>query len=119
MCSPTCQQERLAKPRISFRKLPSDTASPHLTLPCPLSYTSASNRVILVDKPNIPRPLCVPSDELFIARWALIFGITGQHALETHAYRLDVLDRRPALRAEQIETDDAIGVDVRMNGDCT
>lgn len=84
-----------------------------------LSYTSASNRIILVDKPNIPRPRCVPSDKLLIARWPLIFGVTGQHALETHAYRLDVLDRRPALRAEQIETDDAVGVDVRMDGDFT
>lgn len=58
-------------------------------------------------------------DKLLIARWPLVFGITGQHALETHAYRLHILDGRPALRTEQVETDDAVGVDVRVDGDGT
>lgn len=87
----------------------------HLRTSAP-SPDPASNGTILIHEPNVPRPLCVPPDKLLIARRPLVFRITGQHALEAHTDRLHILDGRPALRAEQVETDDAVGVDVRVNG---
>ena len=83
------------------------------------SSESGSNGAILVDKSNVPRPLRVPPDKLLIARWPLVLGIPSQHALKAHAYRLHILNGRPALRAEQVEADDTVGIDVRMDGDGT
>jgi hypothetical protein len=37
--------------------------------------------------------------------------------LDAHAYAGDALDRAPALLAEQVEANDAVGVDVGMHGD--
>ena len=46
-----------------------------------------------------------------------VLGVARQHALNRHADAFDALDGRPACRAEEVETDDAVGVDVGVNGD--
>lgn len=112
------QEERLAKSTSSIHEL-HPPASPSASSQSSSPSRPASNRAILIDKSNVPWPLRISSDKLLIARRPLIFCITGQHALEAHAYRLHILDGRPALRAEQVETDDAVGVDVRVDGDGT
>ena len=43
-----------------------------------------------------------------------MLGISCQHALDRHADCFHRLHRRPARAAEEIETDDAIRVDVRV-----
>lgn len=58
----------------------------------------------------------VASDELLVSGRPLVLGIARQHALEAHAYALDVLDRTPALVAQEIEAYDAVGINVRMHG---
>lgn len=72
---------------------------------------------ILIDEPDVAGPLCVPAYEFFVAGGSFVLGVARQHALDAHADALDVLDWAPALGAEQIEADDAIGVDVGVDGD--
>lgn len=76
-----------------------------------------SHRVILIEKPDVPRPQRVPPHEILIPRRSLVLAVAGQHALDAHAHALDVLDGAPAGAAEEVEADDAVGVDVRVHGD--
>ena len=71
----------------------------------------------MVVKVDVTGPLAVGSDKVGIARRPLILCIAGQHALQTHADTLDVLNRAPALRPEQVEANNAIGVDMRVHRD--
>lgn len=71
-----------------------------------------SNGIIVVKEPDIPRPLRVPPHEILVARRSLVLRVARQHALDAHADALDVLDGAPALAAEEVEADDAVGVDV-------
>lgn len=73
--------------------------------------------VILVDEWNIPNPAAVVGDKLTVTGRSLIARIGCQHALETHADTFNRLHRGPARRAQEIETDDPVTVDVRMHGD--
>jgi len=57
------------------------------------------------------------SYKVLIPRRPLVLGIARQHALQTDAHALDVMYRAPSLAIEQVETDDAVGVDVRVHGD--
>lgn len=66
---------------------------------------------------NVPGPLPVCADELLVAGGPLVLGVARQHALQAHAHALDVLDGAPALLAEEVEADDAVGVDVRVHRD--
>lgn len=50
----------------------------------------------------------IAGHELRISFRTLVLGVAGQHALQGHAYALDVLDGAPALGAEEIEADDAV-----------
>lgn len=68
-------------------------------------------------KPNIPRPPLITRHKLLIPRRPLVLGIRSQHALDTHAHALDRLHGRPASAAEEVEADDAVAVDVRVDGD--
>jgi hypothetical protein len=68
--------------------------------------------IIVKHKPNIPRPLLIIPHEVLVSLRPLLLRITRQHALQAHANRLDVLDRRPPAAVQQVEADDAVGVDV-------
>lgn len=76
-----------------------------------------SNAVIVEDEVHIARTQTISSDEVGIARWSFVLAVACEHALNTQTYALHTLDRRPALAAEQVQADDAIGVDVGMHGD--
>lgn len=76
-----------------------------------------SNLIIMKHKTNIPRPLSIVLDKILITRRPLLLGIARQHALQTDTNTLDIVDGAPALAVKQIETDDAVGVDVRVPGD--
>lgn len=71
----------------------------------------------MILKPDIPRPLRVQPHKVVVPGRPLVLRVARQHALQAHAHALDVLHGRPAGRAEQIETDDAVAVDVRVDGD--
>lgn len=66
---------------------------------------------------HVPRAQAVASDELFVSGRALILCITSEHTLDTHADALYVLYGTPTLSTKQVQTYDAIRVDVRMHGD--
>jgi hypothetical protein len=68
------------------------------------------------DKINISRPLLVILDKLVIPLGPLLLGITRQHTLQAHTHALDIVDRGPSGAVEQVEADDAVGVDVRVPG---
>lgn len=74
------------------------------------------NGGILIDEPDISGPLRVSADKLLVAGGTLVLGVARQHALDAHADALNIVDGAPALGAQQIETDDAVGVDVRVDG---
>jgi hypothetical protein len=68
-------------------------------------------------KVNIPWPLRIIPDEILIPLRPLLLRITRQHALQTHTDALDIVDGRPTRAVEQVEADDAVGIDVRVPGD--
>jgi len=70
----------------------------------------------MIVKINISRSSPIIGHELLIPLRPLILRVPRQHALQTHAYALYVLDGRPALLAEEVETDYAVRVDVRVDG---
>lgn len=80
-------------------------------------FYTISNGVIVVVKVNVAWPLPIAPYKLIITWRSLVLRVAGQHALNTHADCFHVLHRAPALGAEQVETDDAVGVDVRMDRD--
>jgi hypothetical protein len=73
--------------------------------------------MIVEQEVDIPWPLSIASHECFVSRRPLILRIACQHTLQTHTHALYIVHRAPALFVEQIEADDAVGVDVRMHGD--
>ena len=66
---------------------------------------------------DIPRSEPVCPYELLVAGRPLILRVPCQHALQAHAHTLDILHGAPALLSEEIEADDAVGVDVGMYWD--
>jgi len=69
------------------------------------------------DEADIPRPLLVVPYKVLISRWSLLLRIAGKHTLQAYTYTLYVMNRRPARTVEQVEANDAIGVDVRVPRD--
>jgi hypothetical protein len=67
-------------------------------------------------KVDIPWPLRIIPHEILIPLWPFLLRIACEHALQTNAYALDVVDGRPAGAVEQVEADDAVGVDVGVPG---
>lgn len=80
----------------------------------PTSDAECLDRPIVKHEMNISRPQPVCSHKLGITRRSLVLGVASEHALQTQAGALDILHRRPALTAEEIQTDDAVGVNVWM-----
>lgn len=64
----------------------------------------------------IARPSAIVGHEVIVVRWSLVPCVCGQHALYAHADTLYCLHWRPAHRTQQIETDDSVAVDMRMDG---
>lgn len=75
--------------------------------------------VVVVEKLYVSRSLSITSHKVLIAWWSLVLVVTRQHALDAHADTGDALNGTPALLAKQIETDNAVGVYVRVHGDGT
>jgi hypothetical protein len=73
------------------------------------------NVVIVVVELDVSGPLPVAAHKVLVAWGALVLGVAREHALQRHAHTLDVLDRAPALVAEQVKADDAIRVYVRVH----
>lgn len=75
--------------------------------------------IIVVDKPDVSQSPAAEAtesthapDELSVALRTLVLGVSCQHALDRHTDALDTLHWRPARRAEQVEADYAVRVDV-------
>lgn len=76
-----------------------------------------SDLVVVEDEVDVPRPLCVVPDEVIVTLRSLLLSVAREHALQTDAHALDIVNGRPALSIEQIEAYNAVGVDVRVPGD--
>lgn len=76
-----------------------------------------STPIIMINKIDIPRPLGVMPHELLVPFRPLVLRVPRQHALDTHAHALHILHRAPAGGAEEVEADDAVGVDVWVDRD--
>jgi len=71
----------------------------------------------MIQEIDIPRPLPIRPDKLGVPRRPFGLGITREHALDRNANALDVVHGAPALGVEQVEADDAVAIDVRVQGD--
>lgn len=83
----------------------------------PLSAIIFSNCSVVVIEVDVLGTQAVPPHKFLVAGRPLVLSVTRQHALDAHAHTLDVLDGTPALLAEKVEADDAVGVDVRVHRD--
>lgn len=99
--------ERHANPQTPYSPTPH-----HHHLPA-----HPSHRTILINKPNIPGPLRIPPHKLLIPRRPLGPRVPRQHALDAHAHAFDILNGAPALGPKEIKADDAVAVDVGVEGD--
>ncbi len=106
-----------------------------LTLQAPsrnarMQIQGPSYRIIIISKSHILQPSSTATSpttpavwsahthaltECLVTLWSLVLGIARQHALYAHAYALHALHRRPAGRAEEVETYNTIAVDVGVN----
>jgi hypothetical protein len=75
-----------------------------------LFYTS--DGIVVKDKVNVSRALSVVAHKVLVALRPLLLGVLVQHALETDAHALDVMDWRPTRSIKKVEADDTVGVDV-------
>lgn len=75
-----------------------------------------SDRLIMKDKINISRPLSVIPHKVLISLRPLLLRVARQHTLKTDTHAFDVVDGGPAGAVEQVEADDAVGVDVWVPG---
>lgn len=73
--------------------------------------------IVMVVELHVPRAQAVASDELFVTRRTLVLCIASEHTLDTHADALYVLNWTPTLSTKEIQTYDAIRVDMRMHRD--
>jgi len=69
------------------------------------------------DEADIPRPLLVVPYKVLISRWSLLLRIACKHTLQAHTYTLYVMNWRPARTVEQVQANDAVGVNVRVPRD--
>ena len=81
----------------------------------------------MIDEPDpanlAPEPDALVADAAYGAAEGRVVGralgarVAGEHALDADAHALHVMHGRPALRPEQVEADDAVAVDVRVQRD--
>jgi hypothetical protein len=72
--------------------------------------------VVMVIELHVPWAQPVAPYKLFVPGRALVLCISSEHALDTHADALHVLNWTPTLSTEEIQADDAICIDMRMHG---
>lgn len=83
----------------------------------PQTASGCSNGAVVVVEVDVPGPQPVPPHKLLVAGRALVLGVAREHALYAHADTLDILHGAPALLAEEVEADEAVGVYVGMDRD--
>jgi hypothetical protein len=81
--------------------------------------TSPSYTRIIIIEVDVLWTLCISPHEILITRRPLILRVAREHALNAHAHALHILDRTPPLATQQIQADNAIGVNMWMDGDWT
>lgn len=113
---PARKRALLKHKQRSLRSTKEDQKTPKTTK-VPGASNEELNGIVVVVELNIPRPLPVGAYKFLIAGGPLVLGVSRQHALQAHTHALDVLDGAPALLAEEVEADDAVGVDVRVHRD--
>lgn len=77
---------------------------------------SRLNVIVMIIEGDVAWSPPIRGHKLLIARRSLVLCILCQHALDTHADTLDGLHGRPASGSEEVQTDDAITVDVWVDG---
>ena len=85
----------------------------------PLCMMFPSHARVVIIEVDVLRALCISPHEILITRWSLILCVTRQHALDAHAHTFHILYRTPPLSTQQIQADDAIRVDMRVDWDWT
>lgn len=76
--------------------------------------SSELNGGVVVEELNVAWPQLVAPHEVLVARGSLVLVVACKHALDAHADALRALHGAPALRSEEVEANDAVGVDVRV-----
>ena len=99
--------------------MPSSPYAPLRLTNIPPVEPQKSHGVVVVQEIDIARTPSIAPHKLLITWRPFVLHIPCEHTLYTHADALDVLDGTPALSAQQIQTNDAVGVDVRVDGDGT
>jgi len=69
------------------------------------------------DKINISGPARITPDKLCITRRSFALTVPHQHTHDTQRHALGVLHRTPPLTRQQIQTDDAVAVDMWVQRD--
>jgi hypothetical protein len=77
-------------------------------------FPNTSDLVVVEHKVDVPRSLRVVLDKVLVTRRPLLLCVAGEHALQADTHALHIVNRAPALFVEEVETDDAVGVDVRV-----
>lgn len=72
--------------------------------------------VIVIVELDVLRSRLVCADEVGVAFGPVVLCIAREHALDAHTYALDILYGTPARGSQEVQADDAVGVDVRVHG---
>jgi len=113
---PETTQGKYEKSNAS-KALPKDTKSNTRNKFLDVGCGFPSNAAVMVVEVNIFRAESVGAYKLIVSGRTLVLRISRQHALDAHADALDVLYRAPSLLAKEVEADDAVRVDVRVDRD--
>lgn len=111
-----CQRQRQRQRKCNQAHKPTQS-DPKTSLYDTTPTSPSSNIVIVILEVNIPRPTAIRSNEIAVPRRPLVARVRRQHTLNTHADALDRLHGRPSSRAEQVQADNPVAVDVRVDGD--
>ena len=64
---------------------------------------------------DVPWPLGIMPHKSLVAGRSLVLGIARQHGLQADTHTFHIVNRRPSCAVQQVETYDAVGVDVRVH----
>lgn len=118
MQRPTCDGSLVVKSINAGNDASFPRHSHHAATKSPPSRRACPSHFIVVEvEIDIPWSLCVAPYEFFVSRRPLGQRVAGEHALQAHAHALHVMHRTPALPVQQVQTNDAVAVDVRVQWD--